>query len=139
MINQFCRYQKGLTFNEIYPKIDGYCACGCGRILIRPSKKWFNKNCRSDAFINFSIIKGDNLIIRRSLFDRDKGACQFCGDITENWQADHILPVFLGGGGTGIGNFQTLCIHCHGLKTQSLPHHIAISSQAASILFMRNL
>jgi hypothetical protein len=139
MINHFFRYQKGLTFNEIYPKIDGYCACGCGRILIKPSKKWFDSKCRKNAYINFSIIKGDNSIIRNYIYLRDMGACTRCGEITSTWQADHIKPVCLGGGGKGIDNFQTLCLHCHKQKTYSLSHHKAISSQAASILLIRNL
>ncbi|CAE7899600.1 Zranb3 [Symbiodinium sp. KB8] len=33
------------------------------------------------------------------------------------WQADHILPVWQGGGACGLENLQTLCASCHSLKT----------------------
>ena len=140
MINHFKRYQAGLTLNDIYPKVDGYCACGCNMPLIKPSKKWFSKKCRDNSFINFSIIKGDNYIIREQLFIRDQGACKLCGEITEKWEADHIIPVSKGGGGKGLNNFQTLCKYCHAKKTNyKLSHQSAISSQAVAILFNRNL
>lgn len=29
------------------------------------------------------------------------------------WHADHILPVYKGGGQCGIENFRTLCVACH--------------------------
>lgn len=29
------------------------------------------------------------------------------------WQADHIIPVALGGGGCGLENLRTLCVPCH--------------------------
>lgn len=32
------------------------------------------------------------------------------------WEADHILPVDEGGT-DDLGNFQTLCLHCHKEKT----------------------
>ena len=46
----------------------------------------------------------------------------FCDEIDEEtyettWHADHIIPVHKGGGGTGLWNFQTLCIPCHKIKT----------------------
>lgn len=34
------------------------------------------------------------------------------------WDADHIRPVKDGGGGCGLDGYQTLCIWCHGRKTQ---------------------
>ena len=36
------------------------------------------------------------------------------------WHADHILPVFKGGGETGLDNIQTLCVSCH--KKKSAKH-----------------
>ena len=29
------------------------------------------------------------------------------------WEADHIVPVFLGGGCSGLQNMRTLCVCCH--------------------------
>ena len=34
------------------------------------------------------------------------------------WQADHVLPVWQGGGTCGLDNLQTLCAACHSKKTQ---------------------
>jgi len=36
------------------------------------------------------------------------------------WQADHIVPVIEGGGGTGPENLRTLCLGCHRKVTQEL-------------------
>lgn len=139
MINHFKRYQVGLTLNDLYPKIDGYCACGCNRPLLKPSRKWFSTECRTKAYLNFAVIKGDNFVIREQLFLRDNGACRCCGEITATWEADHIIPVYMGGGGLGLDNFQTLCEYCHNKKTYKVGQRKAISSQAASTLFITAL
>lgn len=139
MIDHFKRYQPGLTLNDLYPKIDGYCACGCNKLLIKPNKKWYSTDCRTNAYYNFAVVKGNNFVIREQLYLKDGGACQCCGVFSDNWQADHILPVYLGGGGLGLSNFQTLCDYCHLLKTHSVGHRKAISSQDNSTLFMADL
>lgn len=139
MINPFLRYQAGLTLNDLFPKINGFCACGCGNQLSKARRKWYSDKCRDMAFITFAIIKGDTTIIRQQLFQIDMGACRMCSEITDNWQADHILPVIEGGAACDLSNFQTLCIKCHTEKTYKLSHHNAISSQAASIFFIRCL
>jgi 5-methylcytosine-specific restriction endonuclease McrA len=36
------------------------------------------------------------------------------------WQADHIVPVVLGGGGCGLDNLRTLCVPCHKRATREL-------------------
>eukprot|EP00930_Biecheleria_cincta_P023520 TRINITY_DN16982_c0_g1_i1.p1 TRINITY_DN16982_c0_g1~~TRINITY_DN16982_c0_g1_i1.p1 ORF type:complete len:1511 (-),score=233.62 TRINITY_DN16982_c0_g1_i1:373-4905(-) len=35
------------------------------------------------------------------------------------WQADHIVPVWEGGGMCGVENLQSLCVACHAAKTSS--------------------
>lgn len=35
-------------------------------------------------------------------------------------QADHILPVAEGGGGSGLDNLRTLCKGCHAAETKKL-------------------
>eukprot|EP00929_Paragymnodinium_shiwhaense_P043950 TRINITY_DN22553_c0_g1_i2.p1 TRINITY_DN22553_c0_g1~~TRINITY_DN22553_c0_g1_i2.p1 ORF type:complete len:1101 (-),score=183.88 TRINITY_DN22553_c0_g1_i2:52-3354(-) len=35
------------------------------------------------------------------------------------WEADHILPVWEGGGACGLENLQTLCVACHEAKTRA--------------------
>lgn len=139
MINLFKRYQKGLTLNHLYPQNDkSFCACGCGKKLIGNKKRWATKHCQETAVSNFFIIKGDTAIIRKELFKRDMGICSCCGENSDKWEADHILPVFLGGGACDLDNFQTLCIPCHKTKTlyHTLSHHNAISSQA---IFMSDI
>ncbi|MCE5329628.1 HNH endonuclease [bacterium] len=77
--------------------------------------------------------------MREELFKRDNGFCSTCGVYNDNWQADHILPVSKGGGACNLDNFQTICPHCHKIKTkdQYFAHLKANSSHAsvkASIL-----
>ena len=124
--------------NELYPTVNGKCACGCGHSLPHVRKKWFSNECRDLAYRYFAVLKGDKAHIRQQLFDRDGGFCRMCGVKSKIWEADHIHPVFMGGGGCDLSNFQTLCIDCHKSKTYyNLSHHKAISSQAASMFFMR--
>lgn len=35
----------------------------------------------------------------------------------EYWHVDHIIPIFRGGDGVGLGNIQVLCVPCHKKKT----------------------
>eukprot|EP00899_Mesostigma_viride_P005787 jgi/Mesvir1/15209/Mv06441-RA.1 len=35
------------------------------------------------------------------------------GSEGDAWHADHVTPVFLGGGECGLGNLRTLCVPCH--------------------------
>jgi 5-methylcytosine-specific restriction endonuclease McrA len=77
--------------------------------------------------------------VRDAVFDRDKGVCAECGtdttaEIRERieargalwhdhwgkgaaWDADHIVPVWKGGGLAGLDGYQTLCRECHRTKT----------------------
>lgn len=38
----------------------------------------------------------------------------------EFWQADHIVPVCMGGGESDLSNFRTLCVPCHEKVTRDL-------------------
>lgn len=117
MINNYSRYQKGLSLGLLYPQNNGLCACGCGKRLAGRQSKWASQECRDGAYFDFAIIKGDNKIIRQELFKRDEGFCHRCGVYDNKWEADHIIPVTLGGGGNNLSNFQTLCSECHKEKT----------------------
>ena len=131
------RYQKGLTLASLYPQLEREkCACGCGRNLTGRKRRWATPRCQEHAVKQFFIIKGDNQIIRDELFASDRGICQICFKYDEKWEADHIIPVYMGGGGCDINNFQTLCKSCHEMKSQlyqTLSHHRVISWQASSI------
>lgn len=131
--NHYTRYQKGMTLQDVFPlREDGLCACGCNKPLTGRQKRWSSKKCQEKALTHFLIIKGDNKTIRRELLKRDNGVCSCCG-ISNQWHADHILPVFRGGGFCDIDNLQTLCLDCHTIKHQKLGHWVTISTQAASI------
>lgn len=119
-IDPFKRYQKGLQMVDLFPdRRDGVCSCGCGRELTGRKTRWHSRKCMKFALSFFLIIKGDNYAIREALFNKDQGMCCECGVYSDNWQADHIIPVALGGGGCTIDNFQTLCPKCHSEKTAS--------------------
>jgi len=130
------RYQKDLKLSDFFPPIEGFCACGCGNELTGRQKKWSSETCSENAYNIFSIYKGNSGMIRKALFKIDEGYRRSCGVLDENWEADHIHPVFMGGGYCGLENFQTLCIECHKEKSkiQIDLHRNAISSQEASSL-----
>jgi len=118
MIDNYSRYQKGLTLSTLKPSIKGLCACGCGRELTGRQTKWASSECRDNAYVSFAIVKGDNEIIRQELFKRDKGFCCMCGVYDDKWESDHVIPVIFGGSGCALLNFQTLCRDCHKEKTK---------------------
>lgn len=135
MLDNFKRYQQGFKLEELFPaREDGFCACGCGTVLKGKQKKWASEKCSDRAYLTFSILKGNNGMIRKYLYSMDKGFCRNCGVFDEHWEADHIIPVFLGGGLCTIENLQTLCYDCHKEKSkfQLEFQRNAISSQAAS-------
>lgn len=138
-MNFNARYQKGLILSDIYPSINRFCACGCGKSLTIRQKKWASIECRTNAYILFAIIKGDNSIVRQEVFKRDQGYCYNCGVFDDKWQVDHIKPVAEGGSACTINNFQTLCLECHKNKSYIASQRNAISSQAISICLIRNL
>lgn len=118
-IDPYKRVQVKLTLSDVFPQPDKTkCACGCGEELTGRQTRWSSKECNKKAVTQFFIIKGDTQVIRQELFKLEKGICQHCGEYDENWEADHILPVFMGGGGCDLGNFQTLCKECHKKKTR---------------------
>lgn len=45
------------------------------------------------------------------------------------WQADHVVPVFEGGGMCGLDNLQTLCTSCHRSKTHAEAERRSTRSQ----------
>ena len=124
-IDKFQRVQKCLLLEDIFPTKSGICCCGCLTPLKGKQRRWASQECNSYAMSIFGVIAGNSGVIRTQLWLRDKGFCQMCGlecdyspdtGVSE-WHADHIIPVHKGGGGTGLWNFQTLCIPCHKIKT----------------------
>lgn len=58
---------------------------------------------------------------RRFLFKRDKGRCAQCGEVTADWQADHIVPLRFAARPVHwtLENLQTLCVKHHKEKTRA--------------------
>lgn len=132
-INKFNRYQRNINLADFTPNVSNLCGCGCGVELTGKKKRWASPECADNAYAYFSIIKGNTSAIRKAVFARDMGYCRSCGVYDSSWEADHIIPVWQGGGGSDLSNFQTLCQCCHQEKTnnQRVGHLAAISSQAA--------
>lgn len=63
-------------------------------------------------------IRSESYYARMKVADRDGGLCAFCGVVAEKWHADHILPVWQGGGCCGLENLRTLCETCHERHTR---------------------
>ncbi len=138
MLDNFKRYQQGIKVENLFPtRKDKLCACGCGQVLLGRKTKWFSDNCRKIALNTYYIIKGDSDVIRENVYLRDKGFCRNCGVKSLDWQADHVVPVFKGGGACGLENFQTLCIDCHKDKSfylDRLPDSRDILTSSLNIL-----
>lgn len=118
MLNKFSRYQQDFQMHHMYPiRNDGFCACGCGKILSGKQTRWASEKCSNDSYLKFAVIKGSNDVIRELVFERDQGFCRNCGVYDEKWEADHIIPIHQGGGACELENFQTLCPDCHLEKT----------------------
>jgi len=98
------------------------------------------------ACIHEHKLRSDTSYLRSQVFLRDRGVCRECGRDTEVWRrsamglrprarilylqslgipphrttfwdADHILPVALGGGECDLSNIVSLCYGCHAKKT----------------------
>jgi len=119
-LNKYKRIQKGFCIAHMFPrKDDGICDCGCGRELPSRNHRWYDKECNARAYCEFRIILGDRGYIREILFIRDSGYCAVCHHFDKDWQADHIIPVYQGGGACTLDNFQTLCPSCHVWKGET--------------------
>ena len=57
VFDHFKRHNR-LTTEQMFPKIDGICACGCGKKLSPSRVKWHSSDCSNFAFI-ITCIVGD--------------------------------------------------------------------------------
>lgn len=94
--------------HTLLPGGQGLCACGCGIELTGRQKRWASSECVNNAYEVFSVLKGNTGMIRKLLYQKQKGFCQSCGVYDPAWQADHIVPVKQGGGACGIEKSDTL-------------------------------
>ena len=84
----------------------------CDKPLPKGRRRWCSKEHMTLGYFELSTIRG-------FVFYRDKGVCASCGIVSENWDADHIIPV-VEGGPTTPENLRTLCKPCHKRETRYL-------------------
>jgi 5-methylcytosine-specific restriction endonuclease McrA len=103
----------------------GVCAwCESGEPI--PGGRRYHAGCDDEVAIR--TVSG---VARTLVHLRDRGVCAECGrDTSEDppvrnlwatdarpWIADHILPVWAGGGICGLANYRTLCLSCNDKRT----------------------
>lgn len=118
-----------------YPVVKGQCRY-CGEPVPKGRRTFCSPEC-----VHEYRVRTDPGYVRQALWKRDHGICAGCGADTDKvrreswerrypdrpypdrwgtagpWDADHIVPVHLGGGECGLEGFQTLCPDCHKAKT----------------------
>jgi 5-methylcytosine-specific restriction endonuclease McrA len=114
--------------------------------------------CSQDCVHEWKL-RTDPAYLREQVFARDRGVCAQCGLDTEAmrkdkrkldwkarkqfekewglrrklWDADHILPVYQGGGECDLTNMQTLCLRCHRAKNVAQPRRDGRSPSLPSL------
>lgn len=103
----------------MFPSIKGYCACGCKRRLKGKQRKWASKQCSDFAYNVYSIFAGHVKTIRYYMNIYQNGNCNICKEKLGSYkECDHILPVYKGGGGCWLDNYQLIHKECHLEKTK---------------------
>lgn len=111
------RYNKHIAFNQMFPdSTNGICSCGCGKPVKKSKKNWATNECQKYAIGVWLIITGNTQYIHGVLKHYTPEACIKCGN--SPCEADHIVAVNQGGGGSWLSNFQFLCKECHKIKTR---------------------
>lgn len=119
------RYQARLSVADVFPKLPArVCRCGCGQVLPKGRRAWASDECLHAAVSVLLVLKGDSREVRRLLWLRADGRCEWCGrGLTWRtrfgvpWEADHIAPVERGGAACLLEGYQALCVDCHATKT----------------------
>ena len=110
------RIQKGdFPIDMFFPKIEGLCACGCGKVLSGRRTVWASSDCSNFAYDIRAIILGYSTY-KKYVWRYFGKNCIKCGT-NEKVYYDHIIPVKHGGGSCWLSNFQPLCKLCHNKKT----------------------
>ncbi|GEM_PF-1384377 len=116
VLNPLSRYNDAVTFDVLFPQNNnGICDCGCGR-PVKGKKRWHSMECMNFATGVWQIINGRTQYIQWILSNYKEPICCKCGN--QPCEADHIIPVNGGGGGSWLSNFQFLCKECHKIKTR---------------------
>lgn len=122
-IDPYKRHQ-GLQMDDVFPKIEGKCACGCDKVPESSKegaeyvwqRKWAHWNCQSFASDVLSII--NNYFGKPAYYIKIYAGnkCSEC-DETHDLELDHIIGVKHGGGGCWLSNYRFLCRKHHVKKT----------------------
>jgi 5-methylcytosine-specific restriction endonuclease McrA len=59
-----------------------------------------------------------NRLLRRKVYERDKGICCDCSRFDPKWEADHDVELWEGGRDV-LENLKTRCRHHHRVKTSA--------------------
>ena len=102
------------------PKPDGKHCIICGKDLPKFKRKYCSWECKEKWFNKIAPARywSD---LRWRIFKRDNFTCQKCKtkfETDEKLEADHIMPVAMGGDMWDMNNIQTLCDECHVEKTR---------------------
>ena len=129
-VNHFARVQS-VSIADIFPENGKLCGCGCGAELSGRKRRWATDGCKYFAQAVWGIINGHSEIISSYLsLYHGVVACVECG-LTDAYKEfkngmsvsaihkDHVIPVFKGGGGCWLSNYQHLCDTCHKQKTKT--------------------
>jgi 5-methylcytosine-specific restriction endonuclease McrA len=129
-VDHFKRIQS-VSISSIFPENGNFCGCGCGAELKGRRRRWATDSCKFFAQAVCAIINGHSEIISSYLsLYHGAVACVECG-LTDAYKEycnglcvssihkDHITPVYKGGGGCWLSNYQYLCDTCHKQKTKT--------------------
>lgn len=120
-IHRYQRYQKKpFTIRSIFTHTPGECLCGCKKPITGKRRVWATDTCYKYAWLLYCIIKGRVEVIKTLIRIYQGDWCKGCGvELKYAGELDHIVPVFKGGGGCWLSNYQLLCTECHKHKTKS--------------------
>lgn len=118
---------SGLSMDQVFPKLEKYCACGCGQEAEASSpdikNPWQRKWSKGFGCQEFA---GDVLSIINNYFKKPVtymklyvgNICEECNEC-DGEELDHIIGVKHGGGGCWLSNYKWLCAKCHRNKTNT--------------------
>lgn len=122
-IDIYKRHQS-IQVDDLFPKVEGKCACGCKKLPANGEnkdgskwqRKWATESCREFANDIVSIINNYWKVAQKyiSIYYGEK--CSECPE-TNMLELDHIIGVKHGGGACWLSNYRWVCKTCHNKKT----------------------
>lgn len=105
----------GYARQKVWERDEGVCAL-CGLDTVALEAEW-----RSLPYLEREDFLFERIGVRRSAH-------------YSLWEADHIVPVVEGGGGTGLENLRTLCLRCHRAETAKLARRRALARKGQATI-----